>query len=395
MNYTELNKVIKFYLCHYEEIRSRENYKWEAVMAFQNAAPMRAEAELFPVTLREGLKKAGNLLDSGYYFPRTALSMLLSRDPEAVRLMFEDLFCEEDALFDRVTVFMMKARELRRKYFTQTELPADDQDEHAVSVYLSFHDPAHYYIYKYSIFRKTAQLLDYRYVPQRSDARNLSEFYRFCDQIREHLLATPELLRREEERRARYPEADPAYRLLTEDILICAATYYTAPELFSERGEAEEMERFRLTPVQKNLPLEAVPFYDAVEIAQYEAQLRESGLQFLLSQERLRVRSYRLSARKQPELLSAGTARGEGYDLLSYDRRGEELHIAVKVTTGPENESFRISEAERLRSARDAEHYRLYRLYDFDRETGRGRCSVYRGDLSSFCLNPESYRVMF
>ncbi|MBR3009158.1 MAG: DUF3883 domain-containing protein [Stomatobaculum sp.] len=393
MNQTELNKVMNFYIRHYDEIRRREDYKWEAVAAWQASAPMKASS--FPEALRAGLKKAGNLLDSGYYYPKTALFMMLSRDPEAVEYMFEDLFCEKDDVYDRIAVFMMKAGALRKKWFTQEELPGDDQDEHAVSVYLSFEMPEKYYIYKYSVFRAAAILLDHSYVPRRKDARNLPEYFSFCEQVRKEVLASGELLRLEQPRREAFPGVDPEYRLLTEDILICAATYYAKPELFEESGTAEKAEQFRLVPVKKELPLEAVPFYDPVEIVRYEELLREAALRFIVSQERLRVREYRLPARKQPEALGTGRARGEGYDILSYDRRGEEVFISVKATAGPESEAFRVTEAERRKSAADPEHYRLYRVYGFSMEEGNGRYSVHRGDLSPFCLNPERYLVMF
>lgn len=393
MNQTELNKVMNFYIRHYDEIRRREDYKWEAAAAWQASAPMKASS--FPEALRAGLKKAGNLLDSGYYYPKTALFMMLSRDPEAVEYMFEDLFCEKDDVYDRIAVFMMKAGALRKKWFTQEELPGDDQDEHAVSVYLSFEMPEKYYIYKYSVFRTAAILLDHSYVPRRKDARNLPEYFSFCEQVRKEVLASGELLRLEQPRREAFPGVDPEYRLLTEDILICAATYYAKPELFEESGTAEKAEQFRLVPVKKELPLEAVPFYDPVEIARYEEQLREAALRFIVSQERLRVREYRLPARKQPEALGTGRARGEGYDILSFDRRGEEVFISVKATAGPESEAFRVTEAERRKSTSDPEHYRLYRVYGFSMEEGNGRYSVHRGDLSPFCLNPERYLVMF
>ncbi|MBQ7535829.1 MAG: DUF3883 domain-containing protein [Stomatobaculum sp.] len=393
MNHTELDKVLHFYIRHYDEIRRREDYKWEAASAWQAAAPMKAAS--FPEALRAGLKKTGNLLDSGYYYPKTALFMMLSRDPEAVEYMFEDLFCEKDDVFDRIAVFMMKAGALRKKWFTQEELPGDDQDEHAVSVYLSFEMPEKYYIYKYSVFRAAALLLDHSYVPQRKDPRNLPEYFRFCDMVRKEVLASEELLKLEQARREAFPGADPEYRLLTEDLLICAATYYAKPELFEEDGTAEKAERFRLAPVKKSVPLEAVPFYDPVEIARYEEQLREAALKFIVSQERLRVREYRLPARKQPEALGTGRAMGEGYDVLSYDRRGETIFISVKATAGQESEAFRITEAERRKSAADPDHYRLYRVYGFRMEEGSGRYSIYRGDLSAFCLNTERYLVMF
>ena len=119
-----------------------------------------------------------------------------------------------------------------------------------------------------------------------------------------------------------------------------------------------------------------------------------AGLAFVLAQERLKVRSYRISAKKQPRILNAGSALGEGYDILSYDRRGEELRIAVRITTGSENESFSVSEAERRVSAMDPAHFRLYRVYAFDPAEGTGKYSVFKGDLTPFCVNPERYRIM-
>ena len=158
MNRDRLREVLEFYKTHYEEIRRREDYKWEASAAWQAASPMSAAD--FPEALREGLKKTGNLLDSGHYYPRTALFMLMDRDPEAVRYMFTDLYREADPVGDRITIFSEKAGALRRKYYTDEELPDDDQDEHAVSVYLFLRYPEKYYIYKYSAFRAAAALLE-------------------------------------------------------------------------------------------------------------------------------------------------------------------------------------------------------------------------------------------
>ncbi|MBO6107172.1 MAG: DUF3883 domain-containing protein [Stomatobaculum sp.] len=393
MNRDRLREVLEFYKTHYEEIRRREDYKWEASAAWQAASPMSAAD--FPEALREGLKKTGNLLDSGHYYPRTALFMLMDRDPEAVRYMFTDLYREADPVGDRITIFSEKAGALRRKYYTDEELPDDDQDEHAVSVYLFLRYPEKYYIYKYSAFRAAAALLGADYIPRRKDSRNLAEYMQFCDEVRETVLADEALMEMEKARTAEYPGADPAFRLLTEDLVICMATYFRHAELFQGSGTAQKEKKFRLDPVQRPIPLEAVPFYDAVEVTRYEAGLREGALTYILAQEQLKVRSYRIAARKVPQILNAGRALGEGCDLLSFNRKGEELYISVKVTTGPESSGFSVTEAERRRSAEDPAHYRLYRVYDFDPDTGTGKYSVIRGDLTKYCLNPASYRVFF
>ncbi len=392
MNETVFRELTAFYKKHYSEIRAREDHKWRAVEAFRAAAPMSAAD--FPAALAEGLGKTGNLLDSGYYYPRTALFMMMKKDPEAVRGMFEDLYREQDGVFDRVEIFSAKARALRKKYFSQAELPDDDQDEHAVSVYLFLRYPETHYIYKYTAFRAAAELLNTGYVPRRNDRRNLPAYYSLCGELNRRIRDDAELLSMEEARRSEFPGADPEYHLLTEDLVICAATYFRHPEMFGTAGTPERAGKLRLSGEKREMPLEAVPFFDPVEIARYEDSLRDAGLAFVLQQERMKVRSYRISAKKQPRILNAGSALGEGYDILSYDRRGEELRIAVRVTTGSENESFTVSEAERRVSAMDPAHFRLYRVYAFDPADGTGKYSVFRGDLTPFCVNPERYRIM-
>jgi len=392
MDLKKLSAIVDFYKKHYKEIRLRENYKWEAAAEFKRADVMKAQD--FPAALKEGLSGTGNLLDSGFYYPKTNLLLFLKKDQEYLRQMFVNLYNEDTDVKVRTENFMKNAATMQRKYFSATELSDNDQDEHAVSVYLFLQYPEKYYIYRYTVFRAFAREIDYSYIPPRKSDRNLPEYHQFCEALRKFLMKDKELMELEEERHRTYQEADPAYHLLTQDILICGTTYFRHAGLFGEKGKAIRADRFRLKPVKQEVTLEAIPFYDPVEIVKYETGLSDEAEKFILRQEQIKVTSYRIAARKQPVLMSAGEGRGKGYDILSYNRHGEQIFITVKATAGAEDESFTVSEAERKKSTQVPDRYYLYRVFRFSQTGGTGEYSVWHGDLTPLCQNKDRYRVI-
>lgn len=389
MDLKKLDQIIAFYKKHYKEIRLRENYKWEAAAEFARADVMKAAD--FPSALKEGLSGTGNLLDAGFYYPRTNLALFLKKDPGFVREMFAGLYNEEEDAVLRIRSFIRNAETMQRKYFTPEELPDHNQDEHAVSVYLFLQYPGKYYIYKYSAFRLFAEEIGYSYIPPRKSERNLPEYALFCEALRKHLLKDRELMKLEEERHRTYRDADPAYHLLTQDILICGTTYFRHAGIFGEKEKAVRPGRLKLKPVKQEVQLLPIPFYNAEEIVRYEAAIKEAAKKFILCQENIRVDAYRISVKKRPE----PAAEGEGYDLSSWDRHGNRIYIAVKATAGSEDESFFISEAERKKSAERPEAYFLYRVFHFDPASEKGEYTVWQGDLTPLCRNCDRYRVVF
>jgi len=389
MDLKKLEQIISFYKKHYKEIRLRENYKWEAAAEFKRADFLHAED--FSSAFKEAYSGTGNLLDSGYYFPRTNLFLFLKKDPVYLKKMFEYLYDEDMDPYVRIRNFITNAWTMQHKYFTAAELPDHDQDEHAVSVYLFLQYPEKYYIYRYTTFHSFAREIDYSYIPPRKSDRNLPEFFQFCEGLRKYIIKDRELLKLEEERQQTYKNADPAYHLLTQDILICGTTYFRHPELFGRKDIPARAGKFKQEPVREEMKLAAIPFYDPVEIMKYETELLDAAAGFILEQEKIRVSSYRIAVKKKPERMQPG----EGADISSFDRHGNRIYIAVKATAGAENDSFEITEAERLKSRLYPEQYYLYRVFRFSLSSGTGEYSVRRGDLSSFCINSDRYRVVF
>ena len=72
---------------------------------------------------------------------------------------------------------------------------------------------------------------------------------------------------------------------------------------------------------------------------------------------------------------------GEGYDILSFDLNRSKKFIEVKTTTGIDTRPFIMTDNEWEFMRRNSEQYHLYRIYDYDKETKRGKLFCLSGNL--------------
>jgi hypothetical protein len=85
---------------------------------------------------------------------------------------------------------------------------------------------------------------------------------------------------------------------------------------------------------------------------------------------------------------------GAGHDIASFELDGSARHIEVKTTRGGPQTDFYLSANELEFSKQYVGSYRLYRLFDFVPETGRGSYYVLRGSLvdeASLKLEPVQF----
>ena len=82
MNTKMYDAVYEFYKSHYGQIEQQEIYKWKAVVHFKNNWDI--DAENFPAMLENALKKTGNLMSSGSYYPRRMILWAAEKEPEKV-----------------------------------------------------------------------------------------------------------------------------------------------------------------------------------------------------------------------------------------------------------------------------------------------------------------------
>ena len=168
-----------------------ERYKWMAIKNFQDNWDINAED--FLTMFNKATDKANNLLSSMNYYPRGMIQEFIRVDKEAVRAAFINLFDESQSLESRIEKFVNDSETLRKKYdkgFWRNHY----QTHNAITTYLWLKYPDKYYIYKYSLFKKTAVVLGSDYSPKRGQRmQNVVDGFNLYDDIRARLKGDIEL----------------------------------------------------------------------------------------------------------------------------------------------------------------------------------------------------------
>lgn len=383
MNVKTLENIIAFYKANYTKIEKSELYKWKAVKTFRDN--WFKDAGSFYDKLKNSLSDTSNLLSAGNYYPRRMILWMAEKDEKTVEKMFDALYDESVDYITRIHNFRENAKLLVEKY-KEKNVHHHYQDDRAIMVYLNLRYPDKYYLYKYNMFKAFVERTDYDYIPKSGDVENLVKFEKLCDYIHNYIAHDAELLAMYEPRRAKYYDSE--YHLLVQDI-IYTVYYEKAPELL-EPVQLVKPHIFEQQVVSKPIELKGVRV-DYVSLK----QIGDLGEQFIFSQEREKVKKYKLPSSKQVTWVSRDKGDGLGFDILSYDENGKEMYIEVKTTTGEENTSFYISANELEKSKLYAENYYLYRVYQFDTKTVKGEYSIRKGSLEDLCLVPQTYRVDF
>ena len=134
--------------------------------------------------------------------------------------------------------------------------------------------------------------------------------------------------------------------------------------------------------------------FDPVERDRRNRLLGDAGEEMALEYEKRYLRSI-----ERPDLsdnvrwVSKIEGDGAGYDILSFDGRGEKKFIEVKTTIGSNTTPFFISRNEYDFSKRETERFRLFRVFDFRKSP---RAFELQGPLESFVrLSTETFRADF
>jgi hypothetical protein len=59
---------------------------------------------------------AGNLLDSGHYYPKRMLLQYAQKEPENTRRLFIELYSEDKNLIDRIRIFQNSIKEIHKTH---------------------------------------------------------------------------------------------------------------------------------------------------------------------------------------------------------------------------------------------------------------------------------------
>ncbi len=163
----KLQPMIEGYKEYFPEHWEDEKYKWEAVKHFQ--AYWDIDALNFGSMFEKATEKTSNLLTLGRVFSRGMIICFANADDEATRQMFRNLFDESQDLGDRVEKFLKDSDEMREKYDDGT-WKNHYQNTAAISTYLWLRFPDKYFMYRYSIVRDVASVLEVSYRPRKTSS---------------------------------------------------------------------------------------------------------------------------------------------------------------------------------------------------------------------------------
>ncbi len=388
MDSNKVREIIKQYKWHFNSIHKEEIYKWRAVKCFQDNWNINSGD--FNEMLDRSFNLAKNLLDSGLYYPKRMLLKNAEADPEFVRQLFINLYNEDEDLIERISIFQEKIKSNNKKQFPGKN---DYQDKRAVLVYLCLRYPERYYLFKYEMFKKFVQLVDYPYQPSRGDIENVLQYLTLCNILKEEILKDNELLELHKTRITEREYFDSSFNILTQDIIYAAVRHIDK----FEQGGKQDSALKRLLMVDQKISAKSDKvvlkgsFTNYIENEKENKRIGDLGELLVLQYEKDKLKS--LGIKKEPEHKSKSEGDGIGYDILSYDEKGGEIYIEVKTTTHNFDAPFFITRNELEKSSLDNEKFFLYRVYDYDDSDNSAKYYKRRGDLTDLCINPVLYRV--
>jgi hypothetical protein len=170
----------------------------------------------------------------------------------------------------------------------------------------------------------------------------------------------------------------------------------------SANGLSEISPLFLHAPPQRQNPENEIPDYierlarkfDPVERDIRNKALGDAGEKLVYEHEKANLSSFgRPDLAKNVRWVSKEEGDGAGFDILSFNDRGDKRFVEVKTTVGSNRTPFFVSRNEHEFCAKNADSYSLIRLYDFRKQV---RGFELRGLLNSHVnLSTEVFRASF
>lgn len=132
---------------------------------------------------------------------------------------------------------------------------------------------------------------------------------------------------------------------------------------------------------------------DFTSLQEKKRTLGKFGELLIINDESRKLRAHGID--KLVEHSSVEIGDGLGYDILSYDEKGQFLYIEVKTTTSSRIDGFYLSENERKKAESLKNNYRLYRIYSLNKKTGKYKVAIFTYDelFDRFSMIVTQYQV--
>lgn len=230
IDYEKLNQIIADYKEDFpKHFKGDEEYKWQAVKWFQDN--WNPNAENFGEMFKCATDKCYNLLTSQHFFPKGMIEAFYKEaEPDTVRAMFNILYDENRDLSERINYFISESERLTRTY-GQDKWNNHFQGLNSISTYLWLRFPDKYYIYKYTEFKKIAEILNSSYEPRTgSDPSILIHAFELYGIISEQLRNDPQCRQMLDESMSEDSYYDPQLVTMTIDLIYFTKAHTEAEE---------------------------------------------------------------------------------------------------------------------------------------------------------------------
>lgn len=388
----QIKSYIDAYKDNFTKISNEELYKWRAVKQFKDHWDVDAE-DFYPM-LKIALSKVRNLMDAGMYFPKKMLLSNAEVAPEKVRTLFKKLFNEEESIKERIESFQSQFIALNTNNFSEKK---HYQDHRAIVVYLALKFPDRYYFYKFGMFKYIAEKIDYTYQPVMGSIENVFHFKNLCDQVKHIVSQDQELLRLHNNRLTEDCYIDESLHILTQDVIYAIVQHLNAETIIQNNTTTEiSVETVAVSTV--NVTNNNVSFKGRItnhlQNNIKNKRIGDLGELFVIQLEREKLKKankQKLAKKVAHHAIDQGD--GLGYDVLSFDKDGNEMFIEVKSTESNKNTPFYITKNELERSKEKQDNFFIYRVYNFKEDTLKGDVLILQGDASNLCVEPVNYKV--
>ena len=404
----DLSSYIQIYYKAWNGISEFESYKWVALKHFkENYAK---DYGTINDWIRNIFGKADNLLTSYRYLPFDVLLDFSQPNgkPHELEALFSALW-KRNVLptKERVCNFIEGAKSIMQ---TMAKEGYGDwkgrknlntyQDAHAVSVYLSMFYPNDFYIYKYSIFKDFAQIVDYPIISNDAVDR-LFEYQRLCNLVKEELKKDDEFIIDYKNWLKSHNYEDHNLNLLTQDFIYAVVVYLNSNTYKKIKNNKERVGKLLeltvsdliFTPSQNRNSYKGVKGVNYYKISKQNEDLGVAGELWVVNRERERLISLNLDPNKVKHSAKED-GDGCGFDILSVENDGvTPRYIEVKTTSGSSSQPIFFSDNEMRFSIDNKSNYYLYRVYNFKSADAPADLTIIKASLDELNAEPVSYRA--
>lgn len=157
-----------------------EQYKWEALKNFHDNWNIDATDFRTMYDHSFKAKATDNLWANPHWFPKGVMLRFIEHDPERVRQMFRDLYNEAEGIDKRIERFVFHCDKMTEEIFVFDKSMKNHFHDglRIVSLYLAFHYPEKYAIYKFTEFKTFMEIVRSRDIPR------TGEYERFFKVVR-------------------------------------------------------------------------------------------------------------------------------------------------------------------------------------------------------------------